>query len=155
MGDQVTKAKDIISKIIYITIASVSKNGQPWNSPVYSAYDREYNFYWSSSRDSQHSKNIYDNPNIFLVIYDSTIAEGQGIGVYVKAKAFELTYESELQKALELLYGRKNKPPKPAADFLYDSPRRVFKAEPEQFWINTDDKVDGHHIDKRVEIKLN
>ncbi|MBI2327880.1 pyridoxamine 5'-phosphate oxidase family protein [Candidatus Curtissbacteria bacterium] len=55
MGDLAEKAKQIISKIIYITIATTSKDGQPWNSPVYSAYDDKYNIdfrkeYYSHSK---------------------------------------------------------------------------------------------------------
>ena len=60
------EAKEIISKILYITIATSTKSGVPWNSPVYSAYDKNYNFYWISWRKNQHSKNIKDNNQIFI-----------------------------------------------------------------------------------------
>jgi len=41
-----------------------------------------------------------------------------------------------------------------AANFLNTSPRRVYKAIPEKFWINVDGEIDGQFVDKRVEIKL-
>ncbi len=60
----------------------------------------------------------------------------------------------EIDKALKYFYGRKNKPTKPAADFLENSPRRLYKTTPEKIWINTYEKINGYGIDKRVEIKL-
>lgn len=72
MPDHNERAKEIIKEILYITIATTSREGQPWNSPVYSAFDESYNFYWASDQNGQHSKNIAENNKIFIVIYDST-----------------------------------------------------------------------------------
>ena len=137
-----SRAKEIISKIIYITIATVSKDGDPWNSPVYSAYDEQYNFYWASWKDNVHSKNIHATGKAFLVIYDSTVPEGTGEGVYVQAKA------------LKLLYERKNKSPRNVEEFLGDYPRRVYRAIPIKVWINDMDDLRGNNVDVRKEIKL-
>ena len=41
----VERAHKIIKKILHLTIATCSKDGAPWNSPVYSAFDEDYNFY--------------------------------------------------------------------------------------------------------------
>ncbi len=147
-------AREIIEKILYITIATVTPEGKPWNSPVYSAYDPDYNFFWASWKDNQHSQNIKANSDVFLVIYDSLVSEGKGRGVYIAAKAFELTNEKEITHALKFLYGRKNKKPREAKEFLPPYPRRVYKAVPEKFWINTDAEIDGNFIDKRIEVKL-
>jgi hypothetical protein len=46
MKDLSRRAKEIIAKIEYVTIASVTNEGLPWNSPVFTAYDEGYNFYW-------------------------------------------------------------------------------------------------------------
>src|SRR3989338_6341933 len=154
MEDNLALAKRIINKILYITIATVDESGQPWNTPVYSAFDEDYNFFWVSAKQSQHSQNIAKNQNIFLAIYDSTVVEGAGRGVYIKAEAVMLTDESEINHATKYLYGRKNKTPHPANHFLSESPRRVYKAVKRQAWVNTDDKVNGFHVDKRIEIKL-
>lgn len=156
MEDLSKRAKEIISEILYITIATSSKEGQPWNTPVYSAYDGNYNFYWASWKDSQHSKNINENPNVFLVIYNSTVPEGQGEGVYIKARAEELTDEQEIKRALATLYVRKNQDPekRSSQEFLGDYPRRVYKAVPEKVWVNSDGQVNGNFVDTRVEISL-
>ncbi len=155
--DLVAKAKGIIERILYITIATVSKDGQPWNSPVYSAFDENYNFYWASDQNGQHSKNIAENNKVFLVIYDSTAPEGTGEGVYVQAKAYVLTGEDEIRNALKHLDGRVGKQKDPATrvlEFQGDSPRRVYKAVPEKFWMNDDGDVNGNFIDIRTEVDL-
>ena len=153
----IQRAKDIISKILYITIATASKDGTPWNSPVYSAFDEKYNFYWASWRENRHSKNIKENNNIFIVIYDSTVPEGTGEGVYVQAKAYQLEDPKEIENALKYLDGRVNKKKDPTtrvAEFQGDKPRRIYKAIPEKIWMNDVGNVNGNYIDKRIEIKL-
>lgn len=152
--DKIEKAKQIISKILYITIATVTPDGRPWNSPVYSAYDENYNFYWASWKENQHSKNITENNNVFLVIYDSIAPEGTGEGVYIKAKAYEVSDEREINHALKYLYGRKNKQLRQTHEFLNKYPRRVYKAVPEKVWMNDSDEINGNYVDKRVEVDL-
>ncbi len=147
-------AKEIISKILYITLATVSKEGKPWNTPLYYAFDSEYNFYWLSDQNGQHSQNIKENSQVALVIYDSTVSEGQGRGVYVQGKAFELTDEDEIEKALKYLYGRKNKQPRQFIEFLGDYPRRVYKVVPEKFWVNGSEIINGNFIDTKTEVDL-
>ena len=107
----VSRAKEVIHQILYITLATSDEKGNPWNSPVYSAFDKNYIFYWASWSENQHSKNIRENENVFVVIYDSTVPEGTGFGVYMKGKAYELGLKDspEILKALKLLYQRKNK----------------------------------------------
>jgi nitroimidazol reductase NimA-like FMN-containing flavoprotein (pyridoxamine 5'-phosphate oxidase superfamily) len=146
------KARQVISKISYITIATVSKDSQPWNAPVFSAYDEAYNFYWGSHVGSQHSLNIAANPNVFLVIYDSTVAAGSGAGVYVKAKAVELTDMQEIRKAHKLLWDRHVVPFWKIEQVYGDAPIRLYKASPEKFWMNGEGEVKGNYIDTRVEV---
>lgn len=150
----VRRAKKIISKILYITIATSAKDGKPWNSPVYSAFDENYNFYWASDQNGQHSKNIKENKNVFIVIYDSTVQEGTGKGVYVQAKAYKLEDEKEIKHALKYLDGRVGKKPHNPKEFLGNMPRRVYKAVPEKVWMNDVGEINGNYIDKRVEVHL-
>lgn len=149
-----TRAKEIIAKIIYITIATVTSDGKPWNTPVYSSFDTHYNFYWASWEENIHSKNIKNNPKVFLVIYDSTAPEGTGEGVYIEAMAHELTDQKEIEHAMQSYYGRKNKKPRKAEEFLGNYPRRFYKAVPQKAWMNSTGDVDGNFVDTRVEIKL-
>lgn len=66
MNDQYSKrVKKILQTIKYATIATASKNGKPWNSPVAHIYDDQLNIYWFSDKESQHSQNVRKNENVF------------------------------------------------------------------------------------------
>lgn len=145
------KVKQIIEKIIYITLATCSKDGQPWNSPVSAFHDESLNFYWTSWTKNQHSKNIRENPRVFIVIYDSTAPESTGEGVYIKAKAYELNKQHEIEQALSY---RNKKVIRDAKVFMGDYPRRIYKAVPEKVWINEEGEVNGNYIDIRTEVDL-
>ena len=66
MESLISKSKEIVEKIEYLNIASITPEGLPWNSPVYCSYDKYLNFYWLSWKENQHSKNIRNNENIFI-----------------------------------------------------------------------------------------
>lgn len=150
----IQEAKSIIEKNLYITLATVGKDGLPWSSPVYAAYDEEYNFYWASGKNSKHSINIKENDLISFVIFDSSVAWGKGKGVYFQAKAFELLDEKDILYAFKYRYGRINQPETPIEEFLNDAPRRIYKAVPQKVWVSLDAEEDGYFVDKRVEIPL-
>ncbi|MEK7076767.1 MAG: pyridoxamine 5'-phosphate oxidase family protein [Patescibacteria group bacterium] len=154
MDELVSRAKEIISKILYITVATVSDRDEPWNAPVFAAYDRDYNFYWGTYRNSQKSKNIRANPTAFLVIYDSTAPAGTGEGVYIKATALELEDLKEIKLAYDLLCVRHTAPFWKWEAVQSNAPIRLYKAVPEKVWMNSGEKKDGHYVDTRVEIKL-
>lgn len=148
------RAKEIIHDIDYITIASVTKDGLPWNSPVFSAFDDDYNFYWGTNKDSQKARNIESNPNVFLVIYDSTVPAGEGEGVYIQATSTQLTDPQEIADAHRLLQGRRPVPYWKLEQVQGDAPVRLYKAVPQRVWMNEDGEKDGHYVDIRTDIKL-
>lgn len=152
--DDRSRARKTIEKIRYITIATSDRKGRPWNTPIYSAYGNGYTFYWVTSPRSRHSLNIKQNKRVAIVVYDSTVPEGAGFGVYIDARSGMVTDRAEQEKALRLLYGRKNKNPRPLSDFTGSSPRRIYKAVPRRFWVNSVAFVRGHPVDIRKEIRL-
>lgn len=149
-----TRAMEILDRIIYLTIASVSQEGQPWSTPVFFAYDEHYNLYWGSHVNSQHSKNIQNNPRVGLVIYDSTIPPGEGEGVYIQATASEILEESEIVWAHKLLQGRRPVPYWKLEHVQKNSPVHLYKATPKKIWMNGEGESDGVYIDTREEVKL-
>lgn len=150
----VRRAKKILETIEYATIATTSRKGKPWNSPVARVYDHDLNIYWFSDKQNQHSQNVRENEDIFIVIYDSTAPWGEGEGVYIEAKAYELTDPEEITKARRLKKGPDyNGSPD---DFLGDAIRRVYKAVPQRIWMNDAEVKNEVFIrDYRVEISLN
>jgi len=147
------EVKKLLEEISYITIASVTSEGLPWNSPCFAVHDETYNFYWTSSPDSQHSLNIKEKSEIFIVVYNSTALAGEGWGVYMEAKAEELGDGEELQHAIQIFYAKKITEPKPTQYFLNEAPRRMYKATPTQVWVNDYDK-NRIPADLKIEIKL-
>lgn len=145
---------EIIGKIFYMTIATASEEGTPWNTPVFFAYDNMYNFYWASPPTAQHSQNIAKNPSVFLIIFDTTVEPGKGTAVYVQAKAEQVKDEKSLAEIVPLIYQRQGKPARKPYEFLGQFPRRIYKAVPHNVWINKDEYIDGHRIDVRIPISF-
>jgi nitroimidazol reductase NimA-like FMN-containing flavoprotein (pyridoxamine 5'-phosphate oxidase superfamily) len=84
-------ARAIIDSNLYMTLGTADEAGRPWVSPVYYVHEGYANFYWVSSPDATHSRNLAARPEVSIVIFDSTIPVGSGQGVYVRAVAEELT----------------------------------------------------------------
>ncbi len=147
------RAAEIIRTIRYATIATASKDGKPWNSPVAREYDEQLNIYWFSDKKNQHSENVRENEDVFIVIYDSTVPEGDGEGVYIEAKAIELSDPDEIVSVRRIKKGSdyEDNP----SEFLGEAIRRVYKAVPYRIWVNDAEEKDGVFLrDYRVEIPL-
>lgn len=148
------RAKEIIEQIQYVTIASVDKDGMPWNAPVFTAFDEQYNFYWGTHKESQKAQNIDRKPDVFLVIYNSTVPAGTGEGVYIKATAEQLTEPDEVRRVFDLLKSRHATSFWDFAAVSEGGPIRLYKATPQKAWMNDDGHKNGHYIDIRTEVEL-
>src|SRR6266576_4907051 len=135
MNGNEESAKAILSQVLYITLATVGPDGLPWNTPVYAAFDEEYQFFWVSASEVRHSQNIRATHRVAIVVYDSTAPAGEGRGVYIEATADEVNEEQEIIHALDALESRGWK--KPLEEVRGASIHRVYKAVPEQVWIST------------------
>ncbi len=151
----ITKLVGILSEIQYATLATVSDDGDPYNAPVFTAYDDILNFYWSSSPSSQHSQNITHNGKVFIVIYKSVVAQGTGWGAYIKATATTASSQ-ETMTAVQLLGRRRGRPFTGMEHFGPDGPQKIYKATPTHIWINDAKKdANGEYIaDYREEISI-
>jgi general stress protein 26 len=154
MSDYHTKrAKEIIQKITYATVATTNSDGQPWNTPVYYNPDENLNIYWVSDKKGQHSRNIKENGRVFIVIYDSTIPEGEGEGVYIQAVATQVTDPEEILRVRRIKKGSHFE--QSPDEFLGGSIRYMYKAVPEKVWMNDAEINDDVFIrDYRVEINI-
>lgn len=80
-------ARNIIDTNLYMVLATANEHGEPWASPVYFAPESYHQFLWISRPVRTHSRNIAVHPDLSIVIFDSTVPIGTGIGVYFKATA--------------------------------------------------------------------
>jgi general stress protein 26 len=93
-------ARAIVDDIAFMTLATVDSTGVPWASPVWFAHADYVELLWISRPDTRHSQNIAANPQIAIVIFDSRTPIDTGRGVYVEAKAGEVTDETEIERMM-------------------------------------------------------
>ena len=148
------KAKAIINENKYMVLATSDKESKPWASPVFFAHDERYNFYFLSSINSRHAKNILSNPNVGIAIFDSRQKMGQTEGLQIEAVAGQIGKNS-LDKAIEHYCmkafpnsGSGHSPSERYDPEEYIEPHdlRFFKVSPEKIYI-----VD---IEKRVAVDI-
>ena len=63
-------ARSIIAANQFMTLATAAGNGKPWASPVWYAPLEHRQFYWVSSPDAQHSRNLAVRPELAFVVFD-------------------------------------------------------------------------------------
>ena len=82
-------ATSIVEKNQFMTLATADVHGAPWASPVWYAHDAHRDFYWVSSPEAQHSRNLAARPGLAIVIFDSHVVGGWN-AVYLSARAEQL-----------------------------------------------------------------
>ncbi len=150
------KVQKLLRESNYITISTVDDHGNPCCSPLNSAFDEDFNFYWKSPVDCQHSANIRANGKVFFVVFDSNAPIGQGIGLYFRGSARQLEEDDvdEVQKGSDLIAAKVGKVGSLAMKFIKFNPRRVYRAVVEDIWVNTVRIVNMENIDGRIKISM-
>ena len=82
----------------YMTLGTTDPDGRPRLSPVYYTPARYSDFYWVSSPEAQHSRNLAERPDAEIVVFDSTAPIGQGRAVYITASTRAIP-DDELEAA--------------------------------------------------------
>jgi hypothetical protein len=98
-GELDAMARRVIDHNHYMTVGTSGRDRRPRLSPVYYSCARYTDFYWVSSPQAQHSRNIERRPEVEIVIFDSTAPVGAGEAVYVAATA-EVVAEDRLDAVL-------------------------------------------------------
>ena len=84
------QARAIIDDHAYLVLGTADSGGTPWTSPVYFASEDYRDFYWVSSPETTHSRNIAGQPQVSIVVFNSRIPIGEGQAVYMRATAEEV-----------------------------------------------------------------
>ncbi|WP_445149923.1 pyridoxamine 5'-phosphate oxidase family protein [Baekduia sp. Peel2402] len=93
-------ARRVIDGNHYMTLATREPDGGPRVSPVFYSEARYRDFYWVSSPEARHSRNVETAPVVAIVIFDSTVRAGEGEAVYLDAIA-ERVPEEQLERVVE------------------------------------------------------
>ena len=95
-------ARHVIDTNRYLTMGTTEPDQRPRLSPVYFNHVDYRDFYWVSSPAAHHSMNIAAQPEIAIVIFDSTASIGQGQAVYVSAHASVVADDELPQRCAEV-----------------------------------------------------
>jgi nitroimidazol reductase NimA-like FMN-containing flavoprotein (pyridoxamine 5'-phosphate oxidase superfamily) len=105
----VKRPEDVVRAIIeashYMVLATADTTGHPWPSPVYFAHEGYTCFYWVSSPEAIHSRNVTTRSDVGIAIFDSTVPIGTGQGVYLRARAAEVN-DDEREPGIEVFSRR-------------------------------------------------
>ncbi len=103
--DLAATTRAIIDANLYMVLGTADQAGRPWVSPVYYAPAAYREFFWVSSPDATHSRNLEARREVGIVIFDSSVPISTGQGAYMSATAQELTGD-ERAEGLEIYSGR-------------------------------------------------
>jgi uncharacterized protein YhbP (UPF0306 family) len=138
---------DNIGRHKQFALATVDEQGKPWAVCLNLAYDEKFNIIWKSLKTTEHSKHVSANPDVAICIFSET--EGVGdFGLYLKAKAREVTDDEELRRLIDVRFTQKGKPAPDVSEFLGDSPARLYYAEVTEAWVN-----DDRHLKQVVDLE--
>ena len=145
-------ARAIIGSSLYMVLGTGDEAGTPWVSPVWYAHDGPTTFYWVSSPDAKHSRNLAGRPEVSIVIFDSGAPISAGQAVYMSAVAEELG-EDEADVAIEVFSRRSLVHGAGAwtlANVLPPAALRLYRATASSQWI----LEPGAPSDRRIEVHL-
>lgn len=130
-------ARAIIDTNMYMTLGTADETGSPWVSPVSYVTSGYSQFYWVSSPEVTHSRNIAARPGISIVVFDSQAPVGTGQAVYMSAVA-EAVADDDIDRGIDI-YSRGIEA-RGARAWTADSvrppaPYRLYRATASAHWV--------------------
>lgn len=156
MADLAARAREVINGNVYLALGTADPSGTPWVSPVYYSHDGFTDFYWVSSPDTLHSRNLTRRPAVALTIFDSRVPIGQAEAVYMTARAAAVP-EDELAEASAVYNGRLPEAKRfDLAELRASEPFRLYRARVTEHsvLIRGGDPEYGRGADSRMTISL-
>jgi hypothetical protein len=141
-------ARNIIDASLYMVLGTADQTGRPWASPVYFANSGYAEFFWVSSPQATHSRNIAVRPEVGLVVFDSQAPIGTGQGVDMSAVAGEVT-GADLERGIDVFSRRSlahGGAPWAPDDVRGETGIRLYRATAAQHWILAKDGRPDHRI---------
>jgi nitroimidazol reductase NimA-like FMN-containing flavoprotein (pyridoxamine 5'-phosphate oxidase superfamily) len=97
-------ARSIVDSNRYMTLGTADEDGVPWVSPVWYAPAGYREFFWVSSPDAKHSRNLAVRPQVAIVIFDSH-RPGGWQAVYMTAVGEEVA-DADVDEGIVVFTGR-------------------------------------------------
>jgi nitroimidazol reductase NimA-like FMN-containing flavoprotein (pyridoxamine 5'-phosphate oxidase superfamily) len=153
----VAAARQILASNLYMTIATADAAGVPWATPVYFTADPTASaFYWVSSPDARHSRNIAARPEVGIVVFDSRVLVGTATALYMSGTAAQVP-DAELDAAATL-YGSRGHGGRyfPREELTGDADLRLYRAtiSEHHLLVRGGDPAYGRAVDGRLRVDL-
>jgi hypothetical protein len=148
VGHAAQTVRDIIGASRYLVLATADATGRPWSSPVYFAHLDLIEFFWVSSPDVTHSRNIAERPEVGIAIFDSQAAIGTGQGVYLSAVARRVE-DGETARGIDAFSRRSvahGGPEWAREDVRPGAGLRLYQATASSHWILAKDGRPDHRV---------
>lgn len=155
---RIEQIRRVVAEAKIVPIATVSPGSVPHNSPVFLAFDADFNAIWSSDPASQHSQNIIRTGQVFLTVFDS--GNRVGGGLYIEAQASVVSAQDpDFLPALKVYAEAKRivGAPEPIReDFTQPEGQRLYIAVPKSLWINYSTKDEQGKVirDQRFRVTI-
>lgn len=97
--------QQVVAASSFMTLATTDGN-KPWACALFFGVDDEYNFYFVSSPDTVHARNINKNPIVSFAIYHPDSVPGGANGIQVSGTCRRV-FGDELRHGLEVTYAKR------------------------------------------------
>ncbi|MGX5695564.1 pyridoxamine 5'-phosphate oxidase family protein [Agromyces soli] len=135
--DPTGAARAVVDASTYLTLATADASGRPWSTPVWFAERELREFSWVSRTTTRHSRNIAARRAVALSIFDSRVAVGEAVAVYVAAEAS--TCEGDELDATLAVFNAKSAaqglPAWGAERVTGEAPHRLYRATALDVWV--------------------
>jgi uncharacterized protein YhbP (UPF0306 family) len=151
--DLAAVARGIIESNRYMALGTADETGRPWVTPVYYAPAGYTEFYWVSSPERTHSRNVAVRPEVSIVVFDSQVPIGLGQGVYMAARAEQLT-GADLERGIDIFSRRSQAHGARAwtlADVRAPAALRLYCATVSEHWVLDPESSPDQRIAVQVE----
>jgi hypothetical protein len=147
--------REIVDSGLDMVLGTAGTDGRPWVSPVWYAPEGYREFFWVSSPDVEHSRNIAVRREISIVVFDSRQPINTGQAVYMTAVAQQLS-DDEQKRGIEIFSRRSQQQgarPWTLDDVRPPAPLRLYRATVDQQWM-LDKSGEGPRYDHRTAVRL-
>ena len=143
----------IVESNRYMVLGTSDEAGVPWVTPLWYAQADLRDFFWVSSPDRRHSRNVTARPEVSIAIFDPTVEVGGARGIYMAARAAQVAgadLEGHLARFNDASRRQGLTGPWLSQDVLAPAAYRLYRAAASRQWVLDPDSTP----DARVEVRL-
>ncbi|MFD6142844.1 pyridoxamine 5'-phosphate oxidase family protein [Promicromonospora sp. NPDC060271] len=151
-------AHSVIDDNHFMVLGTTQPDGTPRVSPVFYSHADYRDFYWISSPDAQHSRNVAAQPSVEIVVFNSQVNPGPDTAaVYIGATAVQVP-DAELHTAVAAAFSSVRQGARAFGpdELSGDAKLRLYRATAESVEIHVrgNDPERGTGVDRRLAVEM-